>query len=262
MELSVQREMISFLLSFAGRAGFLQKYSKFRSNSTDPTTSCRNTALVMKTPSRQGHRRFELKLLGYGNCYYIERIARLEAALARKPRMLQIDMVGVGEIPADSALLIRSVLLSRSPKTHLITNARSSLQNGSVLVWLLGDSRLMRDDARLFFRRATLSENDDAKKEDDWNDEPEFCDSFSEMDPEEGDYARVLQCINEFLPVKELVGRLIEMPVLRQFGLVENEKVDHFLATAFGVKREPPNCSCTKSGSKWSRMRTAKSSAR
>lgn len=197
----------------------------------------------MKTQSKQAVRPFRLMLLGYGNHYYIERIARLEAALARKPRVLQIDLVGVGEIPADSALLIRSVLLNRSPKTRLITNARSSLQNGSVLVWLLGDSRLIRDDARLFFRRATLSEDDDAKQDDEWKDEPEFCDSFSEIDPEEGDYARVLQCINEFLPVKELAGRLIEMPVLRQFGLVENEKVDHFLATAFGTKREPPNTS-------------------
>jgi hypothetical protein len=205
----------------------------------------------MKTRSTQGHRRFELKLLGYGNCYYIGRIARLEAALGRKPRVLQIDMIGVGEISADSALLIRSVLLSRSPRTHLITNARSSLQNGSVLVWLLGDTRLIRDDARLFFRRATLSEDDNAKQEDDWKDEPEFCDSFSEIDPEEGDHARVLQCINEFLPVKELAGRFIEMPVLRQFGLVENEKVDHFLATAFGTKREPPNPSlvcCNSTG--------------
>jgi len=195
----------------------------------------------MKTPSRQGRRPFDLKILGYGNCYYIERIAELERALARKPRLLQIDMIGVGEIPADLALLIRSVLLSRSPKTRLITNARSSLQNGSVLVWLLGDKRIIRDDARLFFRRATLSEDDEPEGNEVWKDETEFCDSFSEIDPEEGDHARVLQCINEFLPVKELAGRIIEMPVLRQFGLVENEKVDHFLAKTFGARREPPN---------------------
>ena len=196
----------------------------------------------MKTRSKQGPRPFQLKILGYGNFYYIERIARLEAALARKPRSLQIDLIGVGETPADSALIIRSVIMSRSPRTRIITNARSSLQNGSVLVWLLGDTRLIRDDARLFFRRATLSEDDTLKENDVWKqEEPAFCDSTSEIDPEEGDHARVLQCINEFLPVKELAGRLIEMPVLRQFGLVENEKVDHFLATAFGVKREPPN---------------------
>lgn len=195
----------------------------------------------MKTCPRRAVCRFQLKLLSYGNSYYIERICELEKALARKPRSLQIDLIGAGEVPADSALLVRSVLQNRSPKTRLITNARSSLQNGSVLVWLLGDRRLIREDARVFFRRATLSDAADAKSEDDWKDEPEFCDSYSEIDPEEGDHARVLECINEFLPVKELAGRLIEMPVLRQFGLVENEKVDQFLATAFGTKREPPN---------------------
>ena len=189
----------------------------------------------MKTRSRQSPRPFQLKIVAYAYSYYIERVARLEAALARKPRVLQIDMVGVGEIPADSALLIRSVLLERSPKTRIITSARSSLQGGSVLVWLLGDSRIIRDDARLFFRRSTLSEHDKVEREDAWkDDEPEFCDSFSEIDPEEGDYARVLELINEFLPVRELAGRLIEVPVLRQFGLIENEQVDCFLATAFG----------------------------
>ena len=65
-------------------------------------------------------------------------------------------MVGMGEIPADTALLIRSVLLKRSPKTRIITNARNSLQGGSALVWLLGDKRIIRDDARLYFRRADV----------------------------------------------------------------------------------------------------------
>jgi len=194
----------------------------------------------MKTISRQGPRPFLLKLLYYECSYYIERIARLEALLARKPRVLQIDLIGSGEIPADAALLIRSVLMSRSPKTRVITHARSSLHGGSVLVWLLGDSRIIRDDARLFFRRANLPVEDEEEKDKVWkDDEPNPWDSSSEIDPEEGDYARVLQLINEFLPVKELVGRLIEVPVLRQFGLVENEKVDHFLAAAFGQQREP-----------------------
>lgn len=186
----------------------------------------------MKTRSKQRLRRFQLKMLAYANSYYIERIEKLEKLLARKPRSVQIDMVGVGEIPADLALLLRSVLLARSPKTRLITNARSSLQGGSVLVWLLGDHRIIRNDARLYFRRVDLSE-DDAEQSEDWKD-AKYRDSFSEIDPEEGDYAQVLQSINEFLPVKELAGRLIGVGVLRQFGLVENEQVDGFLATAFG----------------------------
>jgi hypothetical protein len=69
--------------------------------------------------------------------------------------------------------------------------------------------------------------------------EPAYCDSYSAVDPEEGDYARVLQFINEFLPVNEMAGRLIGGSVLRQFGLIENEKVDSFLATAFSKSPEP-----------------------
>ena len=194
----------------------------------------------MKTKPAQRHHRFQLQMLGYGNCYYIDRVAELEAALRKKPRLLQIEMVGVGEILADAALRIRSVLLARSPKTRIVTNARSSLQGGSVLVWLLGDRRIIRDDARIFFRRANLPEPEEADSNKIWKDEePSIWDSSSEIEPEEGDYARVLQLIDEFLPVKELAGRLVEVPVLRQFGLVENEKVDQFLATAFRREAEP-----------------------
>jgi hypothetical protein len=200
----------------------------------------------MKTRTLQRHRRFQLEIMCYGNSYYIERVAELETALAKKPKSLQLDLVGVGEISADAALRIRAALLARSPKTQIIAHARSSLQNGSVLVWLLGDQRLIRDDATLYFRRATLPDEEETETEGVWKDDaPKYGDSFSEIDPEEGDYARVLQLINEYLPVNELVGRLVGLPVLRQFGLVENEQRDRFLATALGSKREaadePPN---------------------
>ena len=192
----------------------------------------------MKTRLKPAPRRFQLKLLPYGNSYYIERIEQLEKALRRKPKAIQIDMVGVGEIPADSALLIRSVLLQRAAKTLIITNARSSLQGGSVLVWLLGDRRIIRNDARVFFRRIDMPEEASADHSEVWKDgDLKYRDSFSEIDPEDGDYARVLQVINEFLPVNELAGRLIGVSVLKQFGLVENEQVDCFLATAFRKSR-------------------------
>ena len=146
--------------------------------------------------------------------------------------------------------------MNRSPRMRVITRARSSLQNGSVLVWLLGDSRIIRDDAKLFFRRANLPEEDEEEKDKIRNDnEPNPWESSSEVDPEEGDYARVLQLINEYLPVKELVGRLIEVPVLRQFGLVDNEKVDSFLATAFGKQGEPMDSPSGSSEEKRARRR-------
>ena len=55
---------------------------------------------------------------------------------------------------------------------------------------------------------------------------------------EEEDYIRVLQAINEFLPVKELAGRPVEISVLKEFGLIDNEKADGVLATAFGRGKE------------------------
>jgi len=185
-----------------------------------------------------------LKVLGYGNSYYIDRVADLEKVLAKRPRQFQIDLVGDGEIPADWALLIRSILIQRAPQTQFITNARSSLQGGSVLVWLLGDRRMVRNDARMFFRRVEMPDADETDEEYAWKvGEPEYVDSFSETDPEDADYVKVLQLINEFLPVKELAGQVINLPVLRQFGLVENEKLDRFLATAMGKTQEPDGSS-------------------
>src|SRR5213078_521704 len=88
----------------------------------------------MKTRSRQGLRRFQVEVWSYGN--YVERIADLEHALVKKPRVLRIEIVGTGEIPADVALRFRSALMARSPKTWIVTHARASLQGGSVLLWL------------------------------------------------------------------------------------------------------------------------------
>jgi hypothetical protein len=192
----------------------------------------------MKKRSRQGLRRFRVEVQSWGN--YVERIAELERTLAKKPRTLHIEIVGAGEIPADAALRFRAALMGRSPRTQIVTHARSSLHGGSVLLWLLGESRTIRDDARVYFRRTTLSEEDEVQEDGDWkNDAPTYRDSYFELDPDEGDYARVLDLINEFLPVKEMAGRLIGTPVLRQFALIENEKVDNLLAAALSKGSEP-----------------------
>jgi hypothetical protein len=65
----------------------------------------------------------------------------------------------------------------------------------------------------------------------------------------------VLQLINEFLPVKELAGQVINLPLLRQFGLVENEKLDRFLASALGKPQEPDRSSKDESKPKRARAK-------
>src|ERR1051326_9022053 len=143
----------------------------------------------MTKKSRQGLRRFRVEVRSWGN--YVEQVAELKRVLAKKPRTLQIEIVGTGEIPPDTALRFRTALMERSPKTRIITNAHSSLQGGSVLLWLLGDTRTIRDDARLYFRRTTWSDEDEVKENGMSNDEPTYRDSYSDIDPDEGDYARV-----------------------------------------------------------------------
>jgi hypothetical protein len=178
--------------------------------------------------------RFPLNLLYNGNAYYIERVAKLEDALADVPKQLHLELMGDGEIDVDWALVFRDVLLQRSAETKLITHARSTLKNGSALVWLLGDQRIIRGDARVFFRKADYTEPTATPKKVWDEDNLQYVDSYSEADPEEASHAQVLHYINEFLPVRELAGRIIDVRTLRQFGLVENEKFDHFLAATLG----------------------------
>ena len=163
---------------------------------------------------------------------YIDEAYQLESMLARRPAQLQIELVGPGEIPADTALLMRSMILKRSPRTRIVTNARSSLLGATALIWLLGDKRHIRADARLQFRPAGPFEADNVLTS--WRDKSLF--DSDEM--EEDDYIRVLHAINEFLPVMELAGRPVELSVLKEFGLTESEAVDSRLAAAFGRVKE------------------------
>lgn len=175
---------------------------------------------------------FRLKLPSYDNSYYVKRALKLEAALAKKPYVLQLELVGDGEIPADTALLIRSILLGRPSGTELVTNARSSLQGGSVLVWLLGDRREIRDDARVFFKRNPLADQNPVEVYAGMDDgESKYKDSYSSFDPEDADYVKVLKLIDEFLPVRQFAGRIVSVNMLREFGLVENRRVSISPAT-------------------------------
>ena len=104
--------------------------------------------------------RLLIKLGSWGN--YTDEAYQLESLLAKKPKQLQIEFVGPGEIPADTALLMRSMIQKRSPQTRIVTNARSSLIGAAVLLWLLGDTRQIREDAQLRLRPAGPFVPDDA----------------------------------------------------------------------------------------------------
>lgn len=195
-----------------------------------------------RTKTTKRHSKLLFKLTSWGS--YIDEAYQLESLLAKKPARLQIEFVGSGEVPADSALLMRSMILKRSPRTRIITSARSSLRGATALIWLLGDKRLIREDARLHFRAAEPFVPNEVPTG--WRDRSFFHDE----DMEEEDYIRVLRAINEFLPVKELAGRPVEVSVLKEFGLIDSEKADGVLATAFGRGKERRHTQPTSSTKK------------
>jgi len=158
--------------------------------------------------------------------------------LRTKPKVLRLEIIGEGEICPDTALLFRSILMNRAGATQLITEARSSLQGGTVLLWLLGDRRTIREDARVFFKRNPLADEDPAEVYaglgvTEWK----YKDSYSSVDPEDADYAQVLGRINEFLPAYEFAGRIVTVSVLREFGLLDNQHIDNVLAAVFSKSK-------------------------
>lgn len=187
----------------------------------------------MKKKSKPGLHRFRLEIESWSS--FADRVAELDEVIAKTPETLLIEIGGTDELSPDAALRFRAVLQKRSPKTQVVTHAHSSLQGGAVLLWLLGDKRTVREDARFYFRRSTLAEDADATAIDD--DSCGYWDPYSAVDPDEGDYARVLEIINEYLPVRELAGRLIGVPVLRQFGLIESDRVEALLANLLAKKK-------------------------
>jgi hypothetical protein len=177
----------------------------------------------------------------------VDELYQLEACLAQKPKRLQIDLVGSGKIPSDTALVMQGVLQARPKETQLDTNARSSLHGAAVLIWLLGDTRLIRADARLYFTAA----GEFAQKPTTWRDR-----ALHEDDPfEDDDYLKVLRAIDNYLPVRELADQPIEFASLRELGLVDNEAMEKLLANVSQsaeerpVKQEPlPESDPTESG--------------
>jgi hypothetical protein len=181
----------------------------------------------MKTKRNKRQSKMTLILRSYGS--YIDDARQIENLLKKKPTQLLIEMFGAGELPAAATFLLRSALLTRSLNTRIVTHARTHLRGGGVLIWLMGDKRIIREDAKLYFRAAGIF----ATQENggfDWTDRDFF---FGNDDLEKADYIRVLESINEYLEVKELAGRAIDLSELKQFGLVDNAGMDKFLATIF-----------------------------
>ena len=68
----------------------------------------------MKTRRAKPICEFRLKLTDYADSYFIRRALKLEHALKEKPKIIRLEMIGEGEIPATPrCLCVRSCLAVR-----------------------------------------------------------------------------------------------------------------------------------------------------
>jgi len=157
----------------------------------------------------------------------------LQAALAEKPKMLNIELIGPGTLYHDTALMLHEEIRKRPPGTRIHARARTCLMDGAILLWLAADSRSMREDT--WIQISDLPE------------ESLFCGSehypnsirASEEAPSQTDFRTILRYIGEYLPVHEIAGFRLFEPDLRELGVLNDDKSPDLLARLFNP--EPPD---------------------
>ena len=70
----------------------------------------------MNIKSWQDRHRVQFRIMWRNDDWYIDRIQDLGQILLNEPEEVELELIGTGEIPADTVLVIRSVLMQRAPK--------------------------------------------------------------------------------------------------------------------------------------------------
>lgn len=201
-------------------------------------------------------------------------VETLQKALAKRPRQLVLRFLGVCRMGSDPALVIHHVLSQRDPAIQVHADAWSPIAGPGVILWLAADTRALRPDAWIWFRgprgsrpgfdpATPMLRNPDAWKgeDEDEEDEPGFFRRLRmEVRVSAFDQPAVLQIIGRYLPALELANQPIPPSVLREFGLLDDGRLDRALTAAFaaGSKESPtPDASPRETSSSSSAASTA-----
>ena len=155
----------------------------------------------------------------------------LKEAISKKPSVLEIDLVGLGNLPQDLCLSLWYLLTSKDPKTHLVVCCNGNLIDGEVLVLLAADERRIRPrtwmeisslkkyEAMDFSRR-----NWSSKQFGSQHDEPFFI----------TDYRNVFEIMNRYLPCELLSkGRVDIESTFKEYGLLNNQEEEQDFQSLF-----------------------------
>ena len=146
-----------------------------------------------------------------------ELFAKFKKAIEKSPKVISLEIIGIGNISQDMALVIWD-LVQDAKKTGIrfITKARSSLYDGSLLLLLLGDARSVRSTG--FFQIDSLNrlENND------WSEFESRKPSCINVPAWVTNYRQVFQIMNQYIPAEELADKRIPLVKLGEYGLLNN----------------------------------------
>jgi len=154
----------------------------------------------------------------------------LIATLASGPKQLVLRFVGPHNSRSDSALVLYDILAAQRNGVTVITEAWSPVIGPSILTWLAGDVRRIRNTTYLHFRSAQdiFSRKNRCFP---WEDDIDLFGekAESEINLAEQDYNTVLRLIDEYFSVEQMAGKIITPDMLKEFGLLEKSPLDNFL---------------------------------
>jgi len=145
-------------------------------------------------------------------------IFRQLECILRNPIKLTLEFIDHRRLTPNIALAYWSMLKNKRSDITLITKASSNLVGAEVLIWLLGDRRVMRD--RGWILLPDPDEIDQLWK--DYGEKNPFGLEWWEM-LEPGldfDYRQVLELISKYFPVYDFLNQRLEVSDLKRLGLL------------------------------------------
>jgi hypothetical protein len=154
----------------------------------------------------------------------------VKSALAKKPKILSIDLVGVRQISQDIVLAIWDLVQdAKKGGLKVITRAYSSLYDGSLLLLLIGDIRRIRKNTAFIqldsLKRLESTDFSDLPRKLCVIDEPAWL--FN--------YRHVVKIMNHYIPVEELADKRLPMEVLGEYGLLDSVEEETELVKLFSA---------------------------
>lgn len=181
-------------------------------------------------------------LINFSNVFMHDEIYQnVKGAISKKPKVLEIDLVGVGNLDQSICLSLWHLLTERrNPQTRLVVCCNANLIDGEVLLLLAADEKRIRPktwmeisslkkyEAMDFSRRAWSSKQFGSQ-----HDEPFFI----------TDYRNVFEIMNRYLPCELLSkGRVDIQETFKEYGLLNNTQEEKDFCRLFECSEETGCC--------------------